>query len=70
MQTCRGKQLLYLHKVFERRPKDVWEMSLGDAHILMFYGSPEDFNLTHSVKFYTITFLKDSFGVPPRRVYS
>ena len=45
-------------------------MSLGDAHILMFYGRPENVNLTHSVKFYTITFLKDSFGVPPRRVYS
>ena len=45
-------------------------MSLGDAHILMFYGRPENVNLTHSVKFNTTTFLKDSFSVPPGRVYS
>ena len=45
-------------------------MSLDDAHILMFYGRPENVNLTHSVKFNTITFLNDSFSVPPGRVYS
>ena len=41
-------------------------MSLGDVHIMMFYGRPENVNLVHSPKFITITFLKYSFSVPPR----
>ena len=40
-------------------------MSLGDVHIMMFYGCPENVNLTHSTKFITITLLKYSFSVPP-----
>ena len=51
------KQLLYLDQIFERRPHDVWKMSLGDFHIVMFYGRPENVNLIHSIKFITITFL-------------
>ena len=39
-------------------------MSLGDVHIMMFYGCPENVNLTHSTKFITITLLKYSFSVP------
>ena len=31
-------------------------MSLGDAHIMMFYGRPESVNLRHNTKFITITF--------------
>ena len=31
-------------------------MSLGDAHIMMFYGRAESVNLTHNTKFITITF--------------
>ena len=40
-------------------------MSLGDVHIMMFYGHPENVNLTHSIKFITIIFLKYGFSVPP-----
>ena len=40
-------------------------MSLGGVRIMMLYGHPEDVNLTHSLKFNTITFLKYSFSVPP-----
>ena len=40
-------------------------MSLGDVHILMSYRRPENVNLTHSVKFITLTFLKYSFIIPP-----
>ena len=29
-------------------------MSVGDAHIMMFYECPENVNLTHSTKFITI----------------
>ena len=39
-------------------------MSLGDIHIMMFYGRPENINLTHSIKFITITLLKYSFSEP------
>ena len=39
-------------------------MSPGDAPIMMFYGRPENVNLTHSIKFIIITFLKYSFSVP------
>ena len=39
-------------------------MSLGDAHIIMFYRRPENVNLTHSLKCITITFLKYRFSVP------
>ena len=31
-------------------------MSLGDTHIMMFYGRAESVNLTHNTKFITITF--------------
>ena len=31
-------------------------MSLDDVHIMMFYGSPENVNLTRSIKFITIKF--------------
>ena len=48
-------------------------MSLGDVRIVMFYGCPENVNLTHPTKFVTITLLKYSFSVPPgnknNRVY-
>ena len=40
-------------------------MSLGDAHIMMFYGRPDNVSLTNSIKFITITFLKYSFSVLP-----
>ena len=40
-------------------------MSLGDVHIMMFYGRPKKVSLTHSNKFITIAFLKYSFSVPP-----
>ena len=40
-------------------------MSLDDVHIIMFYGCPENVNLTHSTKVITITVLKYSFSVPP-----
>ena len=33
-------------------------MSLGDVHIIMFYGCPENVSLTRTIKFITITFLK------------
>ena len=36
-------------------------MFLSDVHIMMFYGHPENVNLT---KFITITILKYSFSVP------
>ena len=36
------KQPIYLHKIFERRPKDMWKMSLDDVHIMMFYERPEN----------------------------
>ena len=39
-------------------------MSLGDVHIMMFYGLPENLNLTHFIKCITIKFLKYSFSVP------
>ena len=52
------KQLQYLHKISERRPKNVWKLSLGDVHIMMFYGSSKNVNLTDSIKFITATFLK------------
>ena len=32
-------------------------MSLGDIHIMIFYGRSENINLTHSIKFITITLL-------------
>ena len=32
---------------------------------LMFYGRLENVNLTHSIKFTNVTFLKYSFSVPP-----
>ena len=40
-------------------------MSQGDVCIMMFYGCPENVNLTHSTKFITITLLKYSSSVPP-----
>ena len=52
------KQLQYLHKISERRPKNVWKLSLGEVHIMMFYGSSKNVNLTDSIKFITATFLK------------
>ena len=55
----------YLHKIFERRPKDMWNSSLGDVHNMMFYGRPENVNLTHCTKFIILNFLKHSFGVQP-----
>ena len=42
-------------------------MSLGDIRIMMFYGRPENVNLTHSVKFITITFLNYSSSVSLRK---
>ena len=67
--TCRRKykkELLFLHKFVKRRPKDVPKgMSLGHVYIMMFYGRSENVNLTHSLKPITITFLKNSFTVPP-----
>ena len=39
-------------------------MFLGDVHIMVFYGRPENANLMHSIIFNTITFLKYSFSVP------
>ena len=41
-------------------------MSLGDAGIMMFYGCPENVNLTYSTKFITVTLLKYSFSIPPK----
>ena len=32
-------------------------MLLGDVHIMMFYGRPENVHLTNSIKFITVTFL-------------
>ena len=40
-------------------------MSLGNVYIMMFYGHSKNVDLTHSIKFITITFLKYSFSVPP-----
>ena len=40
-------------------------MSLGDVHVMIFYGGSDKVSLTHSNKFITITFLKYSFSVPP-----
>ena len=54
-----------MDKIFEGRPKDVSKISLGGAYIMMFYGSPENVNLTHSLKFITITFSKYSLNVAP-----
>ena len=51
------KQLQYLHKIFERRSKDVWKLSLSYVHIMMFYGNSKNVNLTDSIKFMTATFL-------------
>ena len=51
---------------FERRKKDVWKMSLGDVHIMIFYGLPSrerQFNALCDIS-KTITFLKYSFSVP------
>ena len=58
-------QLLYLHKIFEKRPKDVWKISLDDFHVMMLYGRTKNVNLTRSVVSITITFLKYSLSVPP-----
>ena len=38
-------------------------MSLSDVQIMMFYGRPENVNSTHSIKFVTTKFLKNSFSV-------
>ena len=38
-------------------------MSVGDAQIML-YGPRENVNLTRSIEFITITFLKYSFNVP------
>ena len=43
---------------------DVRKKVLGDVHIMMFYARPKNVNLTHSIKFITIIFLKYSFSVP------
>ena len=59
------KNRFYICIKFLRCPKDIWKMSLGDTHIMMFYEPPENVNLMHSIKFITITFLKYSFSVPP-----
>ena len=51
---------------FERRPKDAWKMSLGDVHIMIFYGLPSrerQFNALCDIS-KTVTFLKYSFSVP------
>ena len=41
-------------------------MSLGDVHIITFYERSENVNLTHSLKFNTVTFSsKYIFSVPP-----
>ena len=40
-------------------------MSLGDVRMMMCYGRPEKVNLTYSIKFITITFLKYHFSVSP-----
>ena len=45
----------------------MWKMSLGDVHIMMFYGRPKNFNLMGSIKFITTTFLKNSFSIPSAR---
>ena len=42
-------------------------MSLGDVHIVMFYGRPENVNLIHSIKFITIIFLENSFKRTTRK---
>ena len=66
--TCRRKhkkQLLYLHEIFDRRPKEV---RIGDVYIMMFYGRPKKVSLTHSIEFITITFLKYNFSVPPENI--
>ena len=59
-------------KFVERNRKDGSKMYLGDIRI-MFYGCPENVNLTHSTKFSYITLLKYTFSVPPgnknNRVY-
>ena len=39
-------------------------MPLGDVLIMIFYGSPENVNLTHSIRVITITFLKYFFSIP------
>ena len=59
------QKLLYLYKMFERRLKDVWKTLLSDVRIMMFYGRHEKVNLTCSIKFITITVLKNSFSVTP-----
>ena len=40
-------------------------MSLGDVRIMMFYGCPENVNLSHFAKFFTRILLKYSFSIPP-----
>ena len=56
------KNTFYICKIFvERRPKDGWKMSLGDACIMMFYGRPENVSLTHSTRFITTILLKYIF---------
>ena len=65
VERNKKKQLLYLHKIFERHSKDMWKISLDDTHIMMFCGCLKMINLMHSIKFVTITFLKYSFSVPP-----
>ena len=52
-------------KFVERGPKDGRKMSLGDACIMMFYGRPENVNLTHSTRFITTTLLKYIFIETP-----
>ena len=57
------KQSLYLHNICRETSKK--KMSLGDARIMMFYGCPENVNLTRSIQFITIIFSKYCFSVRP-----
>ena len=40
-------------------------MSLSDVHIMMFYGHPQNVNLTKFITIINLLLLKYSFRVPP-----
>ena len=61
-----GNSFYICIKFAARRPKEVWKMSLADVRIMMFYRRSDNLNVTYSIKFITITFLKYSFSVPSR----
>ena len=54
-----------MHKIFWETFEGRVDMSLGDVRMMMCYGRPEKVNLTYSIKFITITFLKYHFSVSP-----